>query len=198
MHPRWSQGTAVSRLLRAPIGVAALLAVIALTAAGCSAPAKTKTATLCGTARTVANVPVKVEVARGKLACPTAVTVERDYTKAIAAGRAPGNGGGGPVKISGWMCLGLPVRARQHRDPRGPPPAQEVTAASRPEVPAAPQREPASGFLVTVAPRQARSNGHDHGNAGSRSTPGRSGAPPRLAGGPRPPLPPGRRWPLPR
>jgi hypothetical protein len=109
MHPRWSQGTAVSRLLRAPIGVAALLAVIALTAVGCSAPAKTKTATLCGTARTVANVPVKVEVARGKLACPTAVTVERDYTKAIAAGRAPGNGGGGPVKISGWMCRGFPT-----------------------------------------------------------------------------------------
>jgi hypothetical protein len=110
MHPRWSQGTAVSRLLRAPFGLAALVAVIALTAAGCSAPAKmTKTATLCGTARTVANVPVKVEVARGKLACPTAVTVERDYTKAIAAGRAPGNGGGGPVKISGWMCRGFPT-----------------------------------------------------------------------------------------
>jgi hypothetical protein len=112
MHPRWSQSTVISRLLRAPIRLAALVAVITL-AAGCSHPAAkttaTHTATLCGTTRTVAGVPVKVEVARGKIACPAAVTVERDYTKAIAAGRAPGNGGGGPVKISGWMCRGFPT-----------------------------------------------------------------------------------------
>jgi hypothetical protein len=110
MHPRWSQGIAAARL-RAPLRLAALLAAVTMTAAGCghSAAAASQPATRCGTARTVANVPVKVEIARGKAPCPTVMTVERDYTKAIAQGRAPGNGGGGPVTISGWKCQGFPT-----------------------------------------------------------------------------------------
>jgi hypothetical protein len=112
MHPRRPHGDAVSRL-RVPLRLAALVAAITLTTAGCGhAAAKTTAshpATHCGSARTVANVPVKVEVTRGKVACPAALTVERSYTKAIAAGKAPGNGGGGPVNISGWMCQGFPT-----------------------------------------------------------------------------------------
>jgi hypothetical protein len=122
MHPRWSLGTAVARHRalglrraperhRAPLRLASLGAAIALTAAGCSHSAATvsQPAKRCGTARTVANVPVKVEIMHGTTPCPAAMTVEHDYTKAIAQGRAPGNGGGGPVTISGWKCQGFPT-----------------------------------------------------------------------------------------
>jgi hypothetical protein len=61
----------------------------------------------CGSARTAAEVPVRVEVARGHVPCPTAKAVELAYAKAIRSGRAPGNGGGGPVKIMGWTCQGF-------------------------------------------------------------------------------------------
>jgi hypothetical protein len=117
MHPSWSQGVAVARQ-RAPLRLAALVAAViaaAVAVAGCghsaAAPAAAASAgpkaTICGTARTVANVPVKVEVTKGKVKCHAALTVERDYTKAIAAGKAPGNGGGGPLTIKGWKCQGF-------------------------------------------------------------------------------------------
>ena len=61
----------------------------------------------CGTARTAASVPVRVEVARGHVPCPTARAVVLAYAKAIRSGLAPGNGGGGPVKINGWTCQGF-------------------------------------------------------------------------------------------
>jgi hypothetical protein len=62
-------------------------------------------ATRCGTARTAAGVPVDVDVI-GQASCQDAVTVERDYTHALASGKVPGNGGGAPVKIHGWVCQG--------------------------------------------------------------------------------------------
>jgi hypothetical protein len=71
-----------------------------------SAPAGSFVAS-CGTARTAAQVPVRVEVARGHVPCATAKAVELAYAKAIRLGRAPGNGGGGPVKIMGWTCQGF-------------------------------------------------------------------------------------------
>jgi hypothetical protein len=110
MHPRWSQGTVVSRW-RAPLRLAALTAALAATAAGCGHPAVAAShpATRCGTARTFANVPVKVEVTHGQVACQEAMTVERAYTSAIADGKAPGNGGGGPLDVSGWKCQGFPT-----------------------------------------------------------------------------------------
>lgn len=61
----------------------------------------------CGSARTAAQVPVRVEVARGNVPCATAKAVELAYAKAIRSGLAPGNGGGGPVKIMGWTCEGF-------------------------------------------------------------------------------------------
>jgi hypothetical protein len=61
----------------------------------------------CGSARTAAEVPVQVEVARGHVPCATAKAVELAYAKAIRSGLAPGNGGGGPVKIMGWTCQGF-------------------------------------------------------------------------------------------
>ena len=61
----------------------------------------------CGTAHTSAGVPVHIQIRRGRVSCTTAMTVEKDYARAVAAGRAPGNGGGGPVKVTGgWTCRG--------------------------------------------------------------------------------------------
>jgi hypothetical protein len=62
-------------------------------------------ATRCGTVRTAAGVPVDVDVV-GQASCQDAMTVEHDYTRALASGQVPGNGGGAPVKIHGWVCQG--------------------------------------------------------------------------------------------
>jgi hypothetical protein len=35
------------------------------------------------------------------------MTIERAYAAALASGKAPGNGGGGPVSIKGWVCQGF-------------------------------------------------------------------------------------------
>jgi hypothetical protein len=122
MHPSWSPGSGGTRprTPRSLLGMTVLAALIALAAAGCghsaSATPAAKTATApshpathCGTSRTVANVPVRIEVTRGKVTCAEAMTVEHAYTKAIAEGKAPGNGGGGPVEVSGWKCQGFPT-----------------------------------------------------------------------------------------
>ncbi len=103
---------------RALIGVA----VAAVAAAGCGAagahPAGNasasrvrtdKSVASCGTTKTAANVPVRIHVQHGVVSCKTAMTIERDYARAIAAGREPGNGGGGPVGVHGWTCQGFPT-----------------------------------------------------------------------------------------
>ncbi|HEU5418249.1 MAG TPA: hypothetical protein VFV41_11220 [Streptosporangiaceae bacterium] len=124
MHPSGGQSTLRTvRARRTWLGLTALGAVTMLAAVGCghSAPAAPAARTArtgttpvhivarCGTARTVANVPVRIEVTRGKVACSKALTIERDYARAIAEGKAPGNGGGGPVMVSGWKCQGYPT-----------------------------------------------------------------------------------------
>jgi hypothetical protein len=103
--------------LRGALGLAAL--ALALAAAGCGgggtghpaaappASASTKALPSCGTTKTAANVPVTIEVHRGKVDCDEAMTVERKYAAAIESGKEPGNGGGGPVKIDGWTCRGF-------------------------------------------------------------------------------------------
>jgi hypothetical protein len=75
------------------------------TAAGGGPTAASVPATKCGTVRTAAGVPVDVEVS-GQAPCAEAMTVERDYTRALASGKVPGNGGGAPVHIHGWVCQG--------------------------------------------------------------------------------------------
>jgi hypothetical protein len=81
----------------------------ALALAGCGTGGKPLGAAIqdCGTTRTAANVPVEITVDRGQVTCPTAMQVEASYAKAIVEGKAPGNGGGGPVRVDGWTCQGL-------------------------------------------------------------------------------------------
>lgn len=83
----------------------ALTSTVAL--AGCGAKPAATTVQDCGTSRTAANVPVEIEVDRGQVTCSAAMQVEASYARAIIQGRAPGNGGGGPVTIEGWTCQGL-------------------------------------------------------------------------------------------
>jgi hypothetical protein len=61
----------------------------------------------CGTTRTSAGVPVEIEIEHGPVPCPAALAVERAYARALASGKVPGNGGGAPVKIRGWVCKGF-------------------------------------------------------------------------------------------
>ncbi len=85
----------------------ALIAGLALV--GCDTRTKPTTASIqdCGPSRTAANVPVEIEVYRGQVSCSAALQVEASYAKAIVDGKAPGNGGGGPVSVEGWTCQGL-------------------------------------------------------------------------------------------
>ena len=103
------------------VAVSVLAALAASTVAGCGgapgqqsaaaasgrpgASASSAPAIRCGRARTAAGVPVDVEIV-GKASCHAAMTVERDYSRALASGKVPGNGGGAPVTIQGWICQG--------------------------------------------------------------------------------------------
>ncbi|MBO0814072.1 MAG: hypothetical protein J2P30_02810, partial [Actinobacteria bacterium] len=69
------------------------------------ASASSEPAIHCGRARTAAGVPVDVEIV-GQANCRAAMTVERAYSRALASGKVPGNGGGAPVTIQGWICQG--------------------------------------------------------------------------------------------
>ena len=103
------------------VAVSALAALVASAVAGCGgaqgkqsttaasdnpgASASSAPAIRCGRVRTAAGVPVDVEIV-GRASCHAAMTVERDYSRALASGKVPGNGGGAPVTIQGWICQG--------------------------------------------------------------------------------------------
>lgn len=112
MHPHGSS-VGACRLGRTRAGIAVALAGLLALVAGCGpgvaspGSANNVSATKCGTGKTAADVPVKIEVIRGNTTCATALTIERAYADAIRSGRAPGNGGGGPVQVKGWTCHGF-------------------------------------------------------------------------------------------
>ncbi len=115
-----------TRRIRRPIGPAwaargsglLTLAALVTLAVGCShsppprpaasSASRTKVTT-CGSTKTAADVPVDVEVIKGEVPCATALRIEHAYAEAIRSGRAPGNGGGGPVRVQGWTCQGFPT-----------------------------------------------------------------------------------------
>lgn len=63
----------------------------------------------CGTSHTAAHVLVEVQVPTRAVDCAVALRVEADYTRELAAGDAPGNGGGGSMPVDGWTCQGYPT-----------------------------------------------------------------------------------------
>jgi hypothetical protein len=103
------------------VGAAAIAVAIAALAAGCSAssgpphsssspiPPATQLApprVVCGTSHTAVNVPVVMEVEKGSVACQVAMQIQTSYTALVRSGKVPGNGGGAPVKVDGWICQG--------------------------------------------------------------------------------------------
>ncbi|HXS63141.1 MAG TPA: hypothetical protein VN767_09705 [Streptosporangiaceae bacterium] len=94
------------------VGQVAALALVLAFAVGCSGGSSSTKATTanvisCGKAKTAANVPIHIEIVKGQLSCQTALSVEKKYDAAVQAGHAPGNGGGGPIKVDGWTCQGF-------------------------------------------------------------------------------------------
>ncbi len=142
MHPggRLTRICQPSRRQARPFGLllpallATLLTGLAGLVAGCSSASHQVNAgpkvTACGSSRTAANVPIHVEVTKGHVACGTALSVERKYARAIRSGRAPGNGGGGPVKVNGWTCQGYttPVVLRTGKASRCTEGSNEILA----------------------------------------------------------------------
>lgn len=108
MHPRGGSSQ-VGVSWRALAGHLVLTALVVAVAIGCSSsPAKVKSMTTsCGTTKTAANVPIHIEVTSGQVSCTTAMLIEHKYAEDIRSGLAPGNGGGGPIKVEGWTCQGF-------------------------------------------------------------------------------------------
>jgi hypothetical protein len=92
-------------------GAAALLTGGAGVLAGCSSPAPgvQGAGATCGTTRTAADVPVVIKVFKGTVDCGMAMRVENEYAAKVRAGQVPGNGGGAPATVSGWICQGYPT-----------------------------------------------------------------------------------------
>lgn len=85
---------------------AGLAGLVAACVAGCSSGPASDVGTTCGTTRTGAGVPVQIKVAKGEVACGSAMSVENKYASMVRNGQVPGNGGGAPVTVHGWTCQG--------------------------------------------------------------------------------------------
>jgi len=97
--------------LPARTGQVVVLALMLAFAVGCGGSSSSKSVTAkvisCGQAKTAANVPIHIEIVKGQFTCQTALSIEQKYDAAVRSGHAPGNGGGGPIKIDGWTCQGF-------------------------------------------------------------------------------------------
>ncbi len=103
-------GLARAALARAALAViAAGIGLEVLAGCGMSTAGTPQAGQTCGTTRTGVNVPVIIEVGQGQVSCGTALRVENSYATLIRNGDVRGNGGGAPVKVSGWTCQGFPT-----------------------------------------------------------------------------------------
>ncbi len=87
-------------------GAAGAAGLAAACLAGCSSGPGSNAGMTCGTTRTGAGVPVQIKIAKGNVACDTAMSVETKYASMVRNGQVPGNGGGAPVTVNGWTCQG--------------------------------------------------------------------------------------------
>ena len=105
-YPAWLALAVLAGLALTGCGAGSSAAPAAATSTTQS-PMPVATGQKCGTGKTAADVPILVEIGQGPVGCPTAMKIERAYAAALAAGHAPGNGGGGPVSVKGWVCKGF-------------------------------------------------------------------------------------------
>jgi hypothetical protein len=104
----WSRAQASRRLAFPAYGMVAAAVFMTAMVTGCgSSPAKPAAAVSCGTTKTAANVPVRIQVVTGQISCATALDIERGYATAMQSGKVPGTGGGAPVQVQGWTCQGF-------------------------------------------------------------------------------------------
>jgi hypothetical protein len=102
------------RPYRQPLPISLCLASIvigSLAVSACShSPSRSASKPVnCGGGQTAAHVPVTLSVNSAAVSCSSARTIEQDYAAAIREGKAPGAGGSGPVKVSGWTCSAFPT-----------------------------------------------------------------------------------------
>jgi hypothetical protein len=107
MRDRRPRVRASERLGAAAYAIALTAVLLAVAVAGCSSATTSNAPVACGTTRTAANVPVHIQVVHGQVSCTMALQVERDYAQDIATGKVPGTGGGAPVEVQGWTCVGF-------------------------------------------------------------------------------------------
>jgi hypothetical protein len=82
---------------------------LAVSACGHSPSTSASKPVSCGSSQTAAHVPVTLSVNSTSVSCSAAKIIEQDYAAAIREGKAPGAGGSGPVKVSGWTCSAFPT-----------------------------------------------------------------------------------------
>lgn len=58
----------------------------------------------CGTV-TLSGDRFRLTVRKGRVDCGDARSTFRTYLTKLRSGKAPGNGGGGPVHVRGWTCV---------------------------------------------------------------------------------------------
>ncbi|MFI9271464.1 hypothetical protein ACIGXM_12220 [Kitasatospora sp. NPDC052896] len=107
-------GGLLATFLTAGVGTAAAATPGTGTAAQAS-PSSARlpgTGGLCGELTTAGGYQAAIRVPHGYVTCDTALRVYRQYYKDLRAGRAPGNGGGGPVHVGRWVCQSPPYTER--------------------------------------------------------------------------------------
>ncbi|MDH6124041.1 hypothetical protein [Kitasatospora sp. GP82] len=105
-----SSGTWKSLVRPGLLAAGAALLTFGIAASG--APAQAQANGTCGTLTTAAGLPAVVKVQHGPASCHDARNVLSLYYSYLSAGLAPGNGGGGPVKVLGWVCQSPPYTER--------------------------------------------------------------------------------------
>jgi hypothetical protein len=89
--------------------VGIVIGSLAVSACGHSPSTSASKPVNCGSSQTAAHVPVTLSVNSTSVSCSAAKSIEQDYAEAIREGKAPGAGGSGPVKVSGWTCSAFPT-----------------------------------------------------------------------------------------
>jgi hypothetical protein len=99
--------------MRTVIGALTGALAMGVATAGCASAAAAHVAAqnsvTCGTVRTAGGATAIVTVSRGRPGCAAVRRVLAGYYADLAAGKAPGMGGGGPVAVDGWRCLSGPA-----------------------------------------------------------------------------------------
>lgn len=54
-------------------------------------------------------MPVALVLTKGDADCATVRRIQGEYAALLRSGKVAGNGGGAPVRVSGWTCQSFPT-----------------------------------------------------------------------------------------